>query len=307
VNDHSLGHLSRVAIIIAAVVGCGGQGAASESSAVPAVPRLKVAVAQPLVVPGDVAQNIRAMEPLVVEAARRGAQLVLFSECGITGYDLKGVGAAAALTLEDAALERIATLARANSVVIVAGLNERRNGQLHNTAVAFFPDGRRVVQRKHHIMDQEQKVAPVVPGGRSRTIFEVCGFRCAVLICSDDGMPGIYEELAAAGCHVVLLPTAGAGSVSLGFHQRELADPARRQKFLDAAVPCLSREGVERSIVRQIAVAACNQMGWNERTGYFHPGGSSIVDRSGEVTAVIPPRFVFEHLRPDLAVGLVSR
>jgi hypothetical protein len=56
-----------------------------------------------------------------------------------------------------------------------------------------------------------------------------------------------------------------------------------------------------------LAVAACNQCGWDEATGYFHPGGSSIVDRTGEVTAVIPPRFVFEHLRPDLAVGLVSK
>jgi hypothetical protein len=40
---------------------------------------------------------------------------------------------------------------------------------------------------------------------------------------------------------------------------------------------------------------------------YFHPGGSSIVDSTGEVTAVIPPRFIFEHLRPDLDMGTISR
>jgi hypothetical protein len=52
---------------------------------------LGVALAQPLVVPGDVARNVANMEPLVADAARRGARLVVFSECGITGYDLTGV------------------------------------------------------------------------------------------------------------------------------------------------------------------------------------------------------------------------
>ena len=62
-----------------------------------------------------------------------------------------------------------------------------------------------------------------------------------------------------------------------------------------------------RAIKLNLAQIACNQMGWVEATGYFHPGGSSIVDSTGEVTGVIPPRFVFEHLRPDLDVGTISR
>jgi predicted amidohydrolase len=269
--------------------------------------QLKVAVAQPLVVPGDVDQNIRRMRPLVVEAARRGAQLVLFSECGLTGYDLQGVAAAKALPLADPALDKVAAMAREHNTAIVAGLHEKLGTHLHNTAVAFLPDGRRVVQRKHLIMAPEQKAAPIVAADRQRTIFDVAGFRCAILICSDDGIPGIYQELADAQCDVVLLPTAGAGSVSLGFHQADLVDADRRRKYLDLAVPCISREGVDRCLERNLALVACNQCGWDEATGYFHPGGSSIVDRTGEVTAVIPPRFVFEHLRPDLAVGLVTK
>jgi len=247
------------------------------------------------------------MRPLAAEAARRGAQLVLFSECGITGYDLRGAGAAKALSLDDPALERIAAMARQQDLVIVAGLHEKLGGTLHNTALVFYPDGRRVVQRKHWIMDPEKQVAPIAAGPRDRTIFDVQGFRCAILICSDDGIPGIYDELAAAKCDVVLLPTAGAGSAALGFHQADLADPERRRKYLDLAVSCISRDGVERCWKMNLAVAACNQCGWDEATAYFHPGGSSIVDRTGEVTAVIPPRFVFEHLRPDLAVGIVSK
>lgn len=268
--------------------------------------QVTIAVAQPLVRPGDVAGNIRAMEPLVAEAARRGALLVLFSECAVTGYDLQGAGARAALTLDDPALDKIATLARTHGLVIVAGLYERAADKLFNTAVAFLPDGRRVVQRKHNIMEPERQAAPVAAGPRDRTLFDVAGLRCAILICADDGIPGIYDELAAAGCDVVLLPTAGAGSVSLGFHQHELADPERRQKYLELAASCISREGLQRCLKLNLSVAACNQSGWQPATGYFHPGGSSILDRTGAVAAVVPPRFVFEHLRPELAVGIVS-
>ena len=72
-----------------------GSAAEPRPAAEAAVRRLRVAVAQPLVTPGDVPKNIQAMQPLVAEAAGRGAQLVMFSECGITGYDLQGVGAGA--------------------------------------------------------------------------------------------------------------------------------------------------------------------------------------------------------------------
>jgi predicted amidohydrolase len=293
-----------LAIALASAHSCSDHVRAGDE---PPARQLKVAVAQPLVVPGDVEQNIRRMQPLVAEAAGRGAQLVLFSECGLTGYDLRGVAAAKALPLDDPDLDKVANLAREHRTAIVAGLHEKLGSHLHNTAVAFLPDGRRVVQRKHLIMAPEQKAAPIVAAARQRTIFDVAGFRCAILICSDDGIAGIYQELAEAQCDVILLPTAGAGSVRLGFHQTELVDAERRRKYLDLAVPCISREGVERCLQFNLAVAACNQCGWDEATGYFHPGGSSIVDRTGEVTAVIPPRFVFEHLRPDLAVGLVSK
>lgn len=310
------GTMPFLVVMLAAASPCRGQSAedpgtgSARAGRPPAsaatVARLNIAVAQPLVVPGNVHENIRNMEPLVAEAARRQAQLVLFSECGITGYDLKGVGADAALSLEDPALNRVAAIARRHGVVLVAGLHEKRHDRLHNTAVVFFPEGRRVVQRKHLIMAAEKQVAPIVPAPRERTLFEVGGLQCAILICSDDGIPGIYEDLTAAGCDVVLLITAGAGSTELGFHQAELADPQRREKYLDLAVPCISRDGVDRCIKLNLAMAACNQAGWNPGSGYFHPGGSSITDRSGEVAAVIPPRFVFEHLRPDLAVAAVS-
>jgi len=270
------------------------------------VSQLKVAVAQPLVVPGDVKRNIQNMQPMVAEAARRGAELIVFSECGINGCDLNGVGKAAAISLDDPALEQVARMARKHRIAIVAGLYEKQRDHVFNTAAVFFPDGRRVIQRKHKV-DLDAVKARAESAERQPTYFEVKGFRCAILICSDAGIPGVFDELATNRCDAAIVITAGAGSDTMGFHQSELANPERRKKYLDLAVSVLSRESLERCLMLHQALIACNQAGWDARSGYFHPGHSSVTDRTGEVTALIPIRFVFEHLRPDLAVGLITR
>jgi predicted amidohydrolase len=267
---------------------------------------LRVGVAQPLVAPGDVGTNVRNMESLVIEAARRGAQLVVFSECGVTGYDLRGVGAKAALTLEDPALEQIAAMAREHRIAIATGFYERHSDKLYNSAAVFFPDGKRVVERKHNVMEAEKAVAPVAAAQREPAVFEINDVRCAVLICADAGIPGIFDELSERGCDAVLLLCAGAGDESFGVHQADLADPANRKSYAKAAVQCLDAAAIEQCLRLDMAQVACNQTGWNAATGYFHPGGSSIVNRTGEVAAVIPPQLIFERLRSDLAVGAIT-
>jgi predicted amidohydrolase len=292
--------LRRIALLVPLVT-------ASLAAAVSPDTTLQVAVAQPLVLVGDVNRNVENMESLVVEAARRGAKLVVFSECALTGYDLKGAGAKTAISTNSVELARVATLARKHGTTIVAGFYEKLGDTLHNSAAVLHPDGRRVIQRKHLIARPEGASCPVVPAGRDRTFFEVEGLRLALLICSDAGIPGIFEELAAAGCDAVIIITAGAGSERFGWHQAQLASASVRRKFARQASAALSPDAIRQCLELNLAQIACNQSGWDASTGYFQPGGSSIVDRTGEVAAVIPPRFVFEHLRPDLAVGQVSR
>lgn len=173
--------------------------------------------------------------------------------------------------------------------------------------MAFLPDGRRVVQRKHLIQDSERRAAPVVPGPRERTTFEIDGLRMAILICSDAGIPGIFEEVARAGADAVVLITAGGGDISKGLRQADLARPEVRARYAAETEKCLSREAIEQAIRLDLGQVACNQMAWDDSTGCYHGGGSSIIDRTGEVTAVIPFRLVFERLRPQLAAGRITR
>lgn len=271
----------------------------------PTPDRLKIALAQPLAVPGDIAENLRRMTPLVASAAARGAELVLFSECGLTGYDLKGVAIRAAVSLDDPILMPVAELARQHNIAIVNGLFEKLDGRVYNTSVAWLPDGQRMVQRKREVTPIEKEHGVVAEADAHR-IFEFKGFRFAILICSDNDVVGVFAHLARRGCDLVLGPTAGCGSDTKGFHQNDLRDPARLEAYLKAS------EGVcfanpRRMLESSIAAAWCNQAGYDASTGYFHPGHSAIIDHTGEITALIPGRLIFEHLRPDLALGFVTR
>lgn len=270
--------------------------------------QLTVAVAQPLVVPGDVAENLRRMTPMIEQAAQRGADLVLFSESHLTGYDHHGVAIEAAIALDDPAVEALAELARSLDLAIVTGLYERADdGSIHNSAAALLPDGRRIVERKHNIDPYEIGTGRVSAGARQRTTFDHRGATIGMLICADSGIPDIHDDLAGAGCDLVLAMTAGLGDADKGFSESDLHDPARRAAYLESAASvCFPKGAIERALEHDFALAACNQAGYDAASAYFQPGHSMVVERSGRLAALIPGQFCFDHLRPDLALGTVS-
>ncbi|MCX5662718.1 MAG: carbon-nitrogen hydrolase family protein [Planctomycetota bacterium] len=269
--------------------------------------RLNIALAHPMAVPGDIDENIRRMEPMVAQGAAQGADLVLFSECGITGYDLNKVAFNAAMDLDDPRFKLVDAMAKRHNVPILNGFYERRGDRVGNSAFVFYPDGKRLLQRKHNMVGYETGPVKVLAGDRKREIFEIKGFKLAILICADGGIPNIEEELAAQGVDCILAPTAGCGSTDKAFYQREMANPERRKAFVAAAESvCFLGRAVEQCIKLNIGMACCNQQGWIESMKYFQPGHAAVINRDGAMTALIPGRFMAEHIRPDLAMGFVS-
>jgi apolipoprotein N-acyltransferase len=178
---------------------------------------LKVAVAQPLVTPGDIQGNITRMEPMLAEAVKHGSDLVVFSECGITGYDYKGVSASSAIPQNDPALDKVSDLAKKYQIAVIAGFHEKDGNNLRNSAMVFYPDGKRTLQRKHRIQDPEMGIAPVTPGPRERVLFNLKGFTCAVLICSDDIIDHTGDVSALIPMHLIfesLRPQFATGIVT---------------------------------------------------------------------------------------------
>ena len=271
---------------------------------------LAVTVAQPLVHIGHVEANIADMAPMVEAGARDGASLVVFSECGLTGYDKRGIGVGAAIALDDQRLDRVGELARQHDVAVITGLYERADEKIYNTALLVEPTGARQIYRKHQIVGYELNHTPVEAAPRELKTFRLNGLELGVLICADSGAPGIHEELAAHGCDAFIALTAGVGEAEAAFDQSsvDLTDPDTRSRFLDKqAAVCFPRQGLDRALSLDMGLIACNQAGWDAEQGYFQPGHSMIVDHSGELTALIPGQFSPQFLRPRHATGFVTR
>ncbi|MGE3820756.1 MAG: carbon-nitrogen hydrolase family protein [Isosphaeraceae bacterium] len=145
----------------------------------------------------DLDANARGIARRIHEAAGRGARVVAFPECALTGYFEDAVKAA---TAED--------LARAESVVAdacheagayaIVGTPFRQGDALYNSAVVFDPGGR-VVERYHKVQLAENWPTP----GDHLSIFPIDGVPCSILICHDERYPELVRLPVLAGARVV--------------------------------------------------------------------------------------------------------
>jgi predicted amidohydrolase len=79
-----------------------------------------LAVAQSGSVKGDIAANIRRHEEFIKLAAQHGANLILFPELSLTGYEPEVAGACA-LKVDDPRLESLKKLAKTYQITVIAG------------------------------------------------------------------------------------------------------------------------------------------------------------------------------------------
>jgi 5-aminopentanamidase len=168
-----------------------------------------VAVAQVPVVLGDVRANLGAMAPLMAEAASRGAKLVVFPECYLTGYmfDDRAGALASAVGLHGAELGEIASRCTENDLEVVVGFLEAEGDRLHNSAAVLGPSGLIGVYRKRHLphlgadrfVDEPEETAP--------SLFQTRVGLVGVAICYEIRFPEVMRTLALEGADIIALPT----------------------------------------------------------------------------------------------------
>ncbi len=175
---------------------------------------LSIAVAQPAVVPGDVAANARAHAELVRVA---GARVVAFPELSLTGYDL----AAAAVSPTDPALAPlVAACARAGTVAFAGAPTTEPDGREHIGVLRVDGDGARVAYGKLFLGGDEPARFAAGPGA---AVVDVDGWRLGLGVCKDTGVEEHAERTGALGIDVYV-----AGLVHGPGEHAELEVRARR-------------------------------------------------------------------------------
>jgi predicted amidohydrolase len=262
---------------------------------------MRVLLAQLDPAPGDQAANAAAVAAAL--AGHPGAELAVFPELFLPGYDLARVGGLA-LDGDAAPLRAVADAAREHGTAVLVGFAERLGeGRPANAVACFDADGRHVATyRKTHLFGVE---AEAFAAGEELLVVELAGRRVAPLVCFDVEFPEPARALARAGAE--LLATLSANMEPYG-PDHALAARARAldNRLPHAYVNRVGDEGGHRFVGGSAAIGSggepLEQLGADAGTRLVElPLGGEHPAESAD-----PLVNYLEHLRDDLVVKAVS-
>ena len=220
----------------------------------------------------------------IEEASQNGAELVVLQELHQNEYfcqseDTKFFDYAANFE-EDVAFW--STVAKANGIVLVTSLFERRAaGLYHNTAVVFEKDGSVAGKyRKMHIPDDPgfYEKFYFTPGDIGFEPIDTSVGRLGVLVCWDQWYPEAARLMTLKGAKVLIYPTA------IGWFDADSQEEKKRQ--VESWIT------IQRShaIANGIPVLSCNRVGFEADSsavmdGIRFWGNSFIAGAQGELLA----------------------
>ncbi|HEX6627040.1 MAG TPA: nitrilase-related carbon-nitrogen hydrolase, partial [Gemmatimonadaceae bacterium] len=180
---------------------------------------IRVAAVQFQHQPNDKDYNLGRVRHFVGEAAKSGAEIVVFPEMCLTGYwhvrklSRQQMEALAEPVPDGECTQELLRISRQHRVTIGAGLIERDDdGRFYNAYVVAMPDGRWARHRKMH-----EFVSEFLSDGDQFTVFDTPhGCRVGVLICYDNNIIENARATALLGAEILLSPhqTGGCNSVS---------------------------------------------------------------------------------------------
>jgi predicted amidohydrolase len=231
---------------------------------------LRIALAQVAPRLGDLDANLERHHALIDEARVGGAELVVFPELGLTGYQLQDLAAEVAMRLDDPRLAGLAAATRGLSTV--ASFVEEAGDHRLFIAAAFMEDGEiRHVHRKVYLptygqFDERRFFAP---GDVIRATPSRLGLGVGIAVCEDFWHLQTPQLLALDGAQLLINVSSSPG--------RDLA--ARNEVGLGTATSW-------RTLMRTYAqltgsfVVFVNRVGVDESMTFW--GGSEVIGPSGE-------------------------
>ncbi|MBM3810439.1 MAG: nitrilase [Acidimicrobiia bacterium] len=273
---------------------------------------IQVATAQFEARDGDKRYNLAVIEELSRQAAGRGAQLVVFHECSISGYtfletlDRSGMFEIAEEVPGGESVHKLRAMAKKLGVVIGAGLVEQEGEKLYNCYALIGPDGLLGKHRKLHAF-----VSPHLSCGDRYTVIDALGAKIGILICYDNNLPENPRMTAMLGAEIILMPhvtgclpspAPGRGVVDPEIWHNRVRDPVRCRMEFDGPKGrgWIMKWLPARAWENGVYVVYANVLGVDG--GTIKPGGSMIVDPFGEVVAEcrsLADEVVMARLQPE--------
>ena len=255
---------------------------------------LRIALAQIAPRLGALAENLARHQALLETARGQGADLVVFPELGLTGYQLQDLASEVAMRLDDPRLGELAEATRGLSA-IVSFVEESADHRLF-IAAALLEDGqlthlhRKLFLPTYGLFDERRFFAP---GDVLRAVPSRLGVGIGIGVCEDFWHLPVPQILALDGAQILVNVSSSPG--------RDLA--ATNEAGLGTASSW-------RTLMRTYAqlttsfVVFCNRVGVEESISFW--GGSEVIGPSGHALFSAP--FFDEGLfTVDIATADVRR
>ena len=186
---------------------------------------VRAAVVQAAPVAFDRDRTLDRVAQLTVDAAADGAQLVVFPEAFVAGYP-KGADFGAvvgyrspegrewfrryhdsAVDVPGPAVERLAEIARLNSVHLVIGVIERAGGTLYCTVLFMSPDGRLLGKHRKVMPTAAERLIWGFGDGSTLAVVPTTLGRLGAVICWENYMPQLRLAMYAQEIELYCAPT----------------------------------------------------------------------------------------------------
>ncbi len=225
-----------------------------------------VAVAQYEPSLGDVTGNLAASIAQIRIAAEHSAAVVVLPECCLTGYEFEDRAALALLaeSVTGVATQSWANAAATHNMYIVAGMVEKHDGILYDSAVIVSPRGEIHTYRKWHLWGLERAL---YQSGDALVHCDTPWGRLGVMICYDLWFPEMARALALAGCTLLAVPSNWAVNARL------------KNPFDEHGLPLGYHMAVAAACSNEMVVAVSDRIGRDRTLSFL--GNSCVIGPAG--------------------------
>ncbi len=183
-----------------------------------------IAAAQSSPIRGDISANIRRHETLVALAEAHGADVIVFPELSLTGYE-PTLAAELAVEPSEEGLRPLSNLAQETGVVVMVGCPIRCGGERpYIGMLAFQPDAEVAVYRKRFVHTSEE---PYFSAGEDTLVISAAGKKIGAAICADVNNPTHAADAARLGAQIY---AAGVAKTPGDLDQAEANMASRAQQ-----------------------------------------------------------------------------
>ena len=177
-----------------------------------------------------IGENLAKIERATRQAARRGADAVLFPECATTGYaiDFDSLRSPAVTEM----LQAVAGFAKCYRINLLVGSAVFRGRRLQNCLVVFDREGRPVhCYAKCQLVESDRRsFAP----GDAIALFEIDGICATAVICHERRYPELVRLAVMAGAQILFHPNAGMDALAVSRRKRGGRDGIAVRAFENA-------------------------------------------------------------------------